>query len=416
MSVSLVALLAAGHCAAFADRSLPAVAAPLLKSTMGLTDTQLGVLDGPAFVLLYVVGMLVSWPMGRSAHRLKLAAGCIALWAAGMVVFALGTTFGELVAGRAFIGMGQAMFVPLALGVIVECATPSQRGRCMAVFTAAAVIGRSVALLAGGAVLAMLSRWAPWMAHVHWRLLFLLTVVPNLLLIVLLLGRREQMSPSSASTSNVFTDLLCACRARPGVMFAYLCGAGASVLIVQSIGAWAPSVLHREQGLSPASAALAFGVALLLASPAGHLLAGVLVDKRGARITPMSIVAVALMLAVPLLWQIPQVSSAAHACVLLALASLLSGTAAVAALAGLPLILSERVRDIGLRLFLAFITVVGAALGPFMAGVVSDARGVGGHGLSQALYLVCSVAAALGISAALVALRGWRSAAAEAVG
>jgi MFS family permease len=230
MPISLVGLLALGHCAAFADRDLPAAAAPLPKSSLGLTDTQFGVLGGPAFVLLYALGMLASWPLARSPHRLHLIAACIAVWAAGMVIFALGPSFGVLVAGRALIGLGQAAFVPLALGLIVEGAGPHQRGRAMAVFTAGAVVGRGLALLAGGAALAALARWAPSMAQAHWRLLFLMMTVPNLILMVWLVWGGEPQQASVAPSSGVFSEILAAFRQRPGTRCAYLLASASSVL------------------------------------------------------------------------------------------------------------------------------------------------------------------------------------------
>ena len=114
-----------------------------------------------------------------------------------------------------------------------------------------------------------------------------------------------------------------------------------------------------------------------------------------------------------MLAMIPAATSGVTACALLALASLVGGTAAVAALAGLPAMLGPSQRDAGLRVFLAFITVVGVALGPYMAGVISDAKGLGGHGLSSALSLVCMVAAIAGIAATLLARSGARRLAAE---
>ena len=161
MPVSLVVLLALGHCAAFADRSLPAVAAPLLQANLSLSDAQLGLLDGPAFVVLYAFGMLASWPLSSSRHRVRLLAACIALWVLGMLVFALGRSFDMLVVARALVGLAQSAFVPLALGLIVERSVPSWRARSIAVFTAASVVGRSLASLAGGATLALLERLAP---------------------------------------------------------------------------------------------------------------------------------------------------------------------------------------------------------------------------------------------------------------
>jgi predicted MFS family arabinose efflux permease len=412
MSLSLVGLLALGHCAAFADRNLPAVAAPLLKSDLGLSDGQLGWLDGPAFAVLYALGMLVTWPLASSRHRLRLLAACIAAWAMGMVGFALAQSFDGLVAARALVGLAQSAFVPLALGLIVERSAPRWRARSMAVFTAGSVIGRSVALLAGGLALALLADWMPASALAHWRLLFLLMAAPNLLLIVILLRCRERPPLASRPAADL-VQLLAWLRRRPWLMGMYLCGAAASVLVVQTIGAWAPSVLNREQGLTPADAALMFGVALLVASPLGHLIAGMLIDLPGRRVTPTAVVGAGMLLAIPLLWAVPRAGSAEGACGLLALISLVGGTAAVAALAGLPPMLPAPLRDAAVRLFLVFITVVGVGLGPFVAGLVSDDLGTGGRGLSSALWLVGFGAAAFGVASAMLARGGWRRMVAE---
>jgi len=141
------------------------------------------------------------------------------------------------------------------------------------------------------------------------------------------------------------------------------------------------------------------------------MLAGTLVDMRIRKLSPMAIVAVALLLTVPLLWELPRAQSPAVACGLFALTSLVGGTAAVAALAGIPWLLPAPLRDLGLRLFLAIITLLGFSLGPLMAGVVSDGLGLGGHRLSLALYQVCVTVALAGTAAALMAnllwQRGW---------
>ncbi|MCX7515283.1 MFS transporter [Frateuria hangzhouensis] len=413
MTLPLAALLALCHCAAFADRNLPAVAAPLLKADLHLTDAQLGLLMGPAFAVLYAVGMLVTLPLGHSPHRFRLLAGCIATWAIGMVCFAMAQTFEGLLAARALVGLGQAAFVPLALAMIVDDAAPHWRARAMAVFTAGSAIGRSLALLLGGLALAWLARWAPAAGLAHWRLMFLVMAAPNLLLMLVLLGYPYQPSPAATQSAGL-REILHWLRRRPALAALYLYGAGGAVLVVQTVGAWAPSVLNREQGLAPATAALAFGVALLFASPLGHLTAGALVDTRARRITPAAILAIGLLLVVPPLWATPLAPSATTACLLMAFTSLAGGAAAVAALAGLPAMLPAHLRGAAVRLFLVFITVVGVGLGPFLAGLVSDGLGGGGNGLSTALSLVCVSVALSGTVAAWAARSGWRRAAREA--
>lgn len=416
LSKAVLVLLALGHCAAFADRNLLAVAAPLLKTQMGLSDAQLGILMGPAFVVLYVVGMLASLRMSASRQRFRLLALCIAVWVVGMVSFALAQSFEGLFIARVLVGLGQSAYVPLALGLIVESVASRRRGRSMAVFTAGSVIGRSLALLLGGLTLALLARHvlAPGLAS--WRMMFLIMAVPNLLLMAALLFCRDS-GRRFHGTMGGFARVFGWMRRHPSAMALYFCAAGGSVLVVQTVGAWASSVLNREQGLTPAHAALVFGAALLFASPMGHLLAGALVDARRKRWTPTDVTAIGLVLAIPLLWALPYASSPQVSCLLMALISLLAGAAAVATLAGLPAMLPESLHATSVRVFLIFITVTGTTLGPFLAGLVSDhmdelAPGTGG--LSAALRLVCISVAICAIAAAWFARNGWRRATAEA--
>lgn len=410
--LALAGLLALGHCAAFADRNLPGVAAPLLKADLRLSDAQLGLLMGPAFAVLYAAGMLLALPLSRSRYRFRLLATCIATWGLGMAAFALARSFTGLLAARALVGLGQSVFVPLALGVIVDEAEPRWRGRSMAIFTAGSAIGRSMALLLGGTVLALLALWLPEASLPHWRWMFLIMAAPNLVLIAVLLRCSERPPPTTASVAG-FAPILRWLRGRPLLVALYLYGAGGSVLVVQTVGAWAPSILHREQGLTVAQSALAFGGLLLFASPLGHMLAGALLDRRGQRLTPTAIVAAGLLLAVPLLGLLPLAGSPATACLLMALVSLAAGAAAVAALAGLPAVIPAPLRGTAVCLFLVYITLVGVGLGPLLAGVVSDGLGLGGKGLSTALCLVCASVAASGVVAARLAQPGWRQAAEE---
>jgi predicted MFS family arabinose efflux permease len=410
MPMALLGMLAFGHCIAFIDSNLPAVAAPLLKADLGLTDAQLGLLVGPAFALLYVVGVLASAQLMYSAHRLRVLAACAATWMTGMTLFAFGHSFATLVAGRALVGLGQSVFLPLALGLVVAHAAPSWRARAMVAMTASTVIGRGLSMLFGGATLALFAHWTPTPGFAHWRLLFLVMAAPNLFLIAWLLRYTGFAQSSIPRPQRVFRPLLAAFRAQPWVLGAHLCTAAACVLTVRTVGAWAPSVLHREHGLSPASAALAFGVATLVAAPLGHVMAGILVDKRGEKRSPMVVAIGGLLLVIPALRAMPWMGSAGAACVLLALASLLSGGAAVAALAGWPSMLSPPLRDAGLRVFLVFIAVMGEGMGPWMAGVVSDNLGADGRALSWALSRVCVAAAVAGIATATLVWMRWRRA------
>src|SRR5690606_37946594 len=96
--------------AAYVDRSMPAVVAPLIKEQFGLSDTQIGALQGPAFSTLYAVGLLAAGHLIAGRNPYRVAAWCAVAWTAGCVIFALASSYSALVGGRVVLGLGQAAF------------------------------------------------------------------------------------------------------------------------------------------------------------------------------------------------------------------------------------------------------------------------------------------------------------------
>jgi MFS family permease len=403
-----VLLLAFGHFLAFVDRALPGVYAPSLKAGFGLSDTQLGALQGPAFVLFYVSATLLA---GSGAIRLRanvLLAGSVIVWTAAAVGFALAPDYPSLFASRLLLGLGEAAFAPTALAVLAS-ETPRRRlSQAVSIFTAGSATGRSGAMLLGGAALALMSGGAI-AGLAPWRAASLALVLPNLLVALALLhrpGAQAGSAPARAGGLAAATRRLLS--APGGLGLHFLAGAG-TVLMVQAAGAWAPSILHRAQGLDPAGAALAAGVVVLAGAPAGHLTGGRLMDLsvRSGR-GPAAILtagAVSAALGAAGLAAAPDLGWAL-ACLFLVVAG--GGAAAAAALAGLqPLI--PRGLGAGVNsLFLAASNLVGFGLGPLLTGVLSDRLFPGPRGAAVALAVVTAVAAAATALAALAGARGWR--------
>lgn len=81
-------LLAVCHFAAFVDRSLPAVFAPALKQAFRLSDTQIGALQGPAFVAVFAIATLLAGTRHNRLGVRTLLVGCLALWTLASLAFA----------------------------------------------------------------------------------------------------------------------------------------------------------------------------------------------------------------------------------------------------------------------------------------------------------------------------------------
>src|SRR5690606_29064535 len=106
----------AGHGLAFVDRQALIVAGPLVQADMLLSDADLGLLLGPAFVLLYAAGLIVARGLGLRPKPGVSLALCIAVWTCGMVIMAFAASFAVLCVGRAVVGLGPGGVHPSCIG------------------------------------------------------------------------------------------------------------------------------------------------------------------------------------------------------------------------------------------------------------------------------------------------------------
>jgi MFS family permease len=96
---------ALGHFLSAMLRTVNAVLAPSLVASLGLTSGQLGLLTSALFLAFALVQLPVGMALDRYGPR-RVQTVLLMVAAGGALLFAHGTTFGQLVAARAIIGAG----------------------------------------------------------------------------------------------------------------------------------------------------------------------------------------------------------------------------------------------------------------------------------------------------------------------
>ena len=422
----LVALLATIQFAAFSDRFLLTLVATPLKQALALSDTQLGLLQGSAFALPYALALpLLGTVADRGYQRGLILAGLL-LWSAATFASGLAGGFAGLLAARLALGLGQAGFGPAALSLMTRHLRRNRLGRGISSLTAGATLGRSFALLAGGAVLAWLTArggldWPGSEPLAPWQALLVLAALPNLALAVLVLrirpgsrrggtaGRHEE---SRGLRGSSLREALAWIGRRRRAYLPHAAAATAAVLMTQTLTAWAPTFYVRAFGFSPAESGLRLGLLVLIAAPLGHAAGGFALDRlRGAghaEAAPL-LLALGLILAVPLtaLTSLsPDLSLS-----LLGFAGLVAllGFTSPPGLAGIQILTPRGLRGRVTAVFLAAVSLAGFGLGPPLVGLFSDHL-FGEAGLGLALLAVYVPVGAAGALAALLARRAWRPA------
>ena len=405
-------LLSSAHLISFIDRFVMSLVLAPIKDQLGLTDTQLGLLHGTGFVILYTI---VAIPLGRIAdlgNRRNLIIAGVVVWSLATAACGLAESFNGLFAARVAVGFGEAALVPAAMSLIAAYFSREKLSRAVATFTMGASLGQSAALLGGGMMLAWLySRGGlslPGLGGIApWQAVFIFASLPGLIVALLMVTVRE---PSRAQESD---------QSKPSlrVVFAYIgerrsaylwhtLGSAAAILLGQSYAAWAPTFYIRIFDYSPAQTGLAIGMIMLVAGPLGHLTGGWLTDKlqaSGAKGAPGIVIGSMLPLA-----SLPGLLFCTTRNEFLSLASysllmFFASAAAPPALSGIQMLTPPRLRGMMSACFLAVITFTAVGLGPPMIGMITDNIFGDAQALGSSLLLATVIFAVLGGVAA------WRS-------
>ncbi|MER7243488.1 DHA2 family efflux MFS transporter permease subunit [Kribbella sp. NPDC000426] len=144
------------------DTLVVAAALTTIRSDLGASAEQLEWTVN-AYGLSFAMLLMTAAAIGDRLGRRRTYAAGLALFTAASVACALATTLPFLIAARAVQGIGAAMVMPLALGLLGAAFPPERRGQAIGVFSGVTGIAVLGGPLIGGAVTEGLSwQWIFW--------------------------------------------------------------------------------------------------------------------------------------------------------------------------------------------------------------------------------------------------------------
>jgi len=266
----------------YADRQAIFSVFPLLKSEMGLSDVQLGVVGGSFMLVHALVGPLAG-VIGDRLNRKALILGGLLFWSAITIATALSTTYWHLVLFRALEGFGEAFYFPASMSMISDYHGRSTRSRAMALHQSSVYAGT----IAGGTVAGFLGQYYGWRSS-----FYLFGGLGMVLGVVLLWLLREpprshaQDEPGGHASLDLRRPEVR--RSIAGIfripmvriLMAVFIGANFVAMIFLT---WLPSFLYRKFAMSLSMAGLNGTAYLQIASVLGVISGGVLADRLARR-------------------------------------------------------------------------------------------------------------------------------------
>lgn len=372
----------------FIDRQILVILQPLIKSELGLSDTQLGLLSGFSFAIFYtVLGIPIARLADRSNRR-NIIAVALTVWSAMTVACGYAQNFLQLLLARMGVGVGEAGGSPPAHSMISDMFTARRRATALAIYSSGLYMGVVVGFSVGGY----------FGETFGWRSTFLIVGVPGILLALILwatvrepartTGTDKKDAPSLGETWRHVRTL------KSFPLFAF--GCAMSAFVSYGTSNFMPSYMVRYHEVPLTEIGFLLGLTGGGGGIVGTFLGGYLTDKIGGKDPRwyMWLPGLTAVAAIPLAIYVFNTDNTPMMLITYFVVAVLGTLYLAPSIAVAHRLVHPRMRAMSSAILFFVLNLIGLGLGPVAVGQISDivASITGSDGLRIALTIGACVA------------------------
>ena len=163
----------------FIDRQIVGILAPFIQADLDLTNTQLGLLIGLAFAVLYTtVAIPIAWLADRYS-RVNILSIALATWSAFTALTGMANSFMQIAIARMGVGIGEAGGSPPSHSIISDMYSKEERAGALGIYSLGIPLGIMAAYFATAALLGASTE------EVNWRRIFIILGLTGIALALL---------------------------------------------------------------------------------------------------------------------------------------------------------------------------------------------------------------------------------------
>lgn len=380
----VVAILFVGYCFSAIDARVLTLMVEPIQADLGLSDFEMGLLQGFAFSILYSMAAL---PIGRYVDRAKrrsmLIFWGVLFWSLMTALCGFASSFVGLFVARVGVGVGEATLSPTAYSLISDYFERKRRALAISFYAIGYPIGGGLALLIGGwlithfteqggLILPFLGDFEPWQA------VFLCVAAPGILVAAAMLLIREpprrEMAKELAAQSTLREGFAYVMERK--VLFGSLIGSlGLIALLAIGTALWFPTFLIRTYAMSPGEVGIYYGGVMLACGTVGTLFGGWLSGRlmhSGRADANMRIVLFSTLLKGFPLVLAPLMPSAMLALAMMAVGTLIGQASQGVMLAAIQDVTPNQLRGQVTAIALLAVNLLGMGLGASVIAAITD--------------------------------------------
>ncbi|MDR5752398.1 MULTISPECIES: MFS transporter [unclassified Caballeronia] len=411
---------------AYIDRQLLNLLVDPIRRSLVISDTQLSLIQGLAFISAYLVASPLFGRLVDVTNRRNLLLVGIVLWCSFTALSGFANSFEGLFLARVGVGASEACAWPIALSMIADCFSAKRMTRAMSIFILGPMLGGGLSLVAGGFVIEFarhIHQQFPFLVQFQpWQLAFVLIGVPGILFAFLVFLTVREPARTSVVSEVVderrfnTRDAASFLWVRRAFYARILLGVGMLAIVVLGMPAWMPTYLMRSHGMPASMVGFRFGGLVVCFGVAGALTGPVLtrwLERRGYEDANLRAAALAMIPMLICCASIPFVPGSTGALAASAgivfFFTLPTGCMAAA----LQVVAPSRMRGTVGALYSFVAQLIGFGAGPTLIALLTDRAFGDPKMVGYSIAIVCTIASALACLLLFTALPHYRRMLAE---
>jgi MFS family permease len=278
---------------AVVDRGVLVLQAETIRLSLGLSDLQLGFLQGTSVAVMVA---LVTYPLGWLADRFErrlVLCGCVVFWSLAVLGSGLSHSYLALLIFSALVGAGEAGLGPIANALIPDLFSEKKRQLANSIYALATTGASALGIVLTGLIIGNVDSVrpvlpAPLAGLEAWRLSFFIVAMPAPLMMLLIASIRIRPRPAEAARPDPASmpispsaepaplshalPLLPYLRLHAATFLTFYGGIGAMVFGFGALGGWLAVIYQRVFGQTPQQIGAVVGGIAAAATAVGFLL------------------------------------------------------------------------------------------------------------------------------------------------
>lgn len=373
------------------DRQIINLLVDPIKTDLGITDTQISLLQGLSFAFFYAVFAL---PMGVLADvwsRVRVIVGGMILWSVATIFCGLSNSFASLFVARMFVGIGEAGLGPAGSALIADKFPPEKVGRAISIIGSVGYVGIGMSIVFGGFIVTKAETlrsvgFGLFAQMSAWQIAFVVCGLPGIVLALIVLATLRDTSTSQSEQSigsNVtFSETRKAFREAISYVWTHRRGYAAiffttpiAAALQYGLASWIPATLERKFGWEPTEIGLKYGLVSASCGFLGAITGGLATDalrKRNRHDANVLVGLVSVSVSLPFILIFALADTDIYSVPALMMMAFFGSMYFGPGLAAIATVSPRQSRAQIVALYLMVGTVVGLSLGPWLIAFLTD--------------------------------------------